>query len=290
MEHVSFVILHYVVYDYTLKCINSILNNIEYDNYSVIVIDNGSPDNSFTKIEQAYSQNKYVVCIKSEKNLGFARGNNLGYQYAKENLSSSFIVIANNDTIFEQGNFVNILINEYNKERYGILGPDIVRIDGYHQSPYRSEIINKNQVKRWTLNRKIWFFSLKLNKLISNGRESLVLQKIYNKKDNKNRLQIDHSRQQKHVVLQGACIIYSPLFIKIFDYGFYPETFMYCEEDIIAYLCEKKGLSTMYTPSLKILHAESASTSANTTCRIDKELFVTKNILKSLKILRKLMN
>ena len=34
MEHVSFVILHYVVYDYTIKCINSILNNIEYDNYT----------------------------------------------------------------------------------------------------------------------------------------------------------------------------------------------------------------------------------------------------------------
>ena len=65
---------------------------------------------------------------------------------------------------------------------------------------------------------------------------------------------------------------------------------MYCEEDIIAYLCEKNGLVTMYTPSLKIIHAESASTSANTACKIDKELFVTKNILKSLKILSKLMD
>lgn len=290
MEHVSFVVLHYVVYDYTIKCINSILNNIEYDNYSVIVIDNGSPDDSFKKVEQVFSNNECVICIKSEKNLGFAKGNNIGYQYAKNNLKSSFIIIANNDTIFEQKSFVNILKKEYEHEQYGILGPDIVRIDGYHQSPYRSRIININEVKRWIFNRNIWYICLRLNKLISNDNESLFLQRVYNKKDKKNRSDINHSQRQKHVVLQGACIIYSPLYINIFDYGFYPETFMYCEEDIIAYLCEKKGLMTVYSPSLKIIHAESASTSANTACKIDKELFVTKNILKSLKILRKLMN
>ncbi|WP_044296686.1 glycosyltransferase [Robinsoniella peoriensis] len=290
MEHVSFVILHYVVYDYTIKCINSILNNIEYDKYTIIVIDNGSPDDSFKEVEQLYANNKTVICIKSEKNLGFAKGNNLGYKYAKNNLRSSFIIIANNDTIFEQPDFVNILKKEYAQEQYGLLGPDIVRIDGYHQSPYRPEIISKDQVKRWVLNRNIWYVCLKVNKFFSKGNNSPVLQKIYNKRDKKNRAVINHSQRQKHVVLQGACVIYSPLFIKRFDYGFYPETFMYCEEDIIAYLCEKNGLVTMYTPSLKIIHAESASTSANTACKIDKELFVTKNILKSLKILSKLMD
>ena len=40
--------------------------------------------------------------IASEKNLGFARGNNLGIRYARSHFEPDFIVAANSDIIFEQ--------------------------------------------------------------------------------------------------------------------------------------------------------------------------------------------
>ena len=46
MEHVSFVILNYCSGDLTIQCISSIRKNIGYSNYSIVVVDNGSPDKS----------------------------------------------------------------------------------------------------------------------------------------------------------------------------------------------------------------------------------------------------
>jgi GT2 family glycosyltransferase len=64
---------------------------------------------------------------------------------------------------------------------------------------------------------------------------------------------------------------------------------MYCEEDILAYLCYKKGWKILYSPSMAICHAECASTKEVYNTSIDKEIFQSSNIVKSLKILLKLM-
>ena len=44
MDKVCFVILHFLTIEDTLKCINSICENIRYKNYHIVVVDNGSPN------------------------------------------------------------------------------------------------------------------------------------------------------------------------------------------------------------------------------------------------------
>ena len=80
---VVFVILNYnSIYD-TEEAIEYISANVDTDNYGVVIVDNASPNGDGEELKQYYSDNTNVVVIQSEENLGFARGNNLGFAYAK---------------------------------------------------------------------------------------------------------------------------------------------------------------------------------------------------------------
>ena len=79
----SFVILHYISITDTIECIESILKNINYLKYYIIVVDNGSKNNSGNILKEKYKNNSNVKVILNENNLGFARGNNVGYKLAK---------------------------------------------------------------------------------------------------------------------------------------------------------------------------------------------------------------
>ncbi len=61
----------------------------------VIIIDNGSQDGTIELVENKFSR---VQLIKSEKNLGFAAANNIGFDLAIAN-SSTFVFLLNQDTI-----------------------------------------------------------------------------------------------------------------------------------------------------------------------------------------------
>jgi GT2 family glycosyltransferase len=124
---VSIVILNWNGWKDTLECLES-LCRISYNNYSVIVVDNGSTDDSFSKIiefaerglshhrisldiivideEEAKfgrgskhpASDKEFILIKNHKNYGFAGGNNVGISYALKSLNPKYILLLNNDT------------------------------------------------------------------------------------------------------------------------------------------------------------------------------------------------
>ena len=121
----TFVILHYLTTEDTVECIDSIIKNIKYDNYNIIVVDNGSYNNSGEKLKRIYESNKSIKIILNKNNLGFAKGNNLGFNYAKYELNSDFVALINNDTIINQYDFITNIIKSYNKYNFDILGPDI---------------------------------------------------------------------------------------------------------------------------------------------------------------------
>jgi GT2 family glycosyltransferase len=77
----------------TLACLAS-LQNLQYPNHSIIVVDNASTDSSIQRIQEAYPE---IEFIQSNTNLGFAGGNNIGIQRALE-LNADYIWLLNNDT------------------------------------------------------------------------------------------------------------------------------------------------------------------------------------------------
>lgn len=102
---VSIIILNYNSWEDTIECIESI-KDITYPNYSIIIVDNKSCDDSVINLKERFPSLKI---IESNKNLGYASGNNIGIEYALKD-NSEYICILNNDAIVDK-NFLEPLIN-----------------------------------------------------------------------------------------------------------------------------------------------------------------------------------
>ena len=91
MKLVSIIIPHYNGKELLYNCINSIYQNIQIENFEIIVVDNGSTDDSVQNIKQLFSD---IVIITNETNVGYSGGCNIGAQNAK----GKYLLFLNNDT------------------------------------------------------------------------------------------------------------------------------------------------------------------------------------------------
>lgn len=275
--HISFVILHYLTEKDTIECVESIKDNISYPDFSIIIIDNGSPNCSGEILENKYKNINNISVLKSTENLGFAKGNNIGYEFAKKNKNADFIIMVNNDTLIKQRDFCEKMISEYKKTNFDVAGPDIISlIDGGHQNPvYCNEISIYYVTARIKKLKLLLFFSyLYLDNYIQKLKCAI-------KKEGEN---LNFKEYQLH----GSCLIFSPNYIKNYD-GLYSETFMYCEEEILKYISIRDNLKMEYLPSIRIYHKEDSSTNAQYKKGIEKRRFYYKNAINSYKKLQCLM-
>lgn len=93
-NRVVVVILNWNGLEDTLECLSSLFQQ-DYHNYEVVVVDNGSTDNSVATITAQYPA---LTILQTGKNLGYAGGNNVGIEWAI-NQDVDFILLLNNDTI-----------------------------------------------------------------------------------------------------------------------------------------------------------------------------------------------
>jgi GT2 family glycosyltransferase len=116
----------------TLECLRSVFA-VEYSNFDIFVVDNGSTDNSVEVIRQHYPS---LRIIQTGRNLGYAGGNNLGIKEALNN-GAEFVLLLNNDTTVDPGLVKNFVAAAKKKPKAGIFGAKIY----FHSEP-----------------NKIWFF------------------------------------------------------------------------------------------------------------------------------------
>lgn len=118
---VSILTVQYQQLEMTLQFLESI-SQIEYDNYEVIVVDNGSDFDAEKELHSKYPDVK-VICSKS--NLGFAGGNNLGLAHCH----GEYVLFINNDTEVEP-DFLNHLIHLGNAvPNLGMISPRLQYYD-----------------------------------------------------------------------------------------------------------------------------------------------------------------
>jgi len=283
---VCFVILHYIAADETIKCVDSILQNVNGEK-KIIVVDNSSPNDSYKEIRNKYSDCECVDVIKTDSNIGFAKGNNFGYEYTVSKYSPDFIVVMNNDMEIEQSDFIDKIIESYEKNKFHIMGPDIYSTKKkYHQNPQTRKILGYDELKK--LHR-----DLKL-------KEKLLFM-VYLKallKGNKNSQDVEEDRSslpfvdtvKNGVLLHGSCYVFSKKYIDINSKEcFYPETFMYMEAEILYYLAIKNKYDMIYDPSVRLLHHEDASTNATFKKSYKKSVFSIKCLRQSTKAFLDLM-
>lgn len=110
---ISIIILNYNEPKYTYNCINSIFKNTDYKNFEIILLDNGSSEESYKKLLTMLKSFSSLKIIRSKINLGFSAGCNLALRYAK----GEYIVLLSNDTLVTKNwlkKLYNRLITEKN--------------------------------------------------------------------------------------------------------------------------------------------------------------------------------
>ena len=102
----------------TLACLES-LREVNYPSFHVIVVDNGSTDDSREQIAAAFPA---VEILATEANLGYAEGNNAGLRRALQH-PVKYLCVLNNDTIVAP-DFLAALVDEAESAAdIGMVGP-----------------------------------------------------------------------------------------------------------------------------------------------------------------------
>jgi GT2 family glycosyltransferase len=131
---VYILLLNYRGASHTLACLDS-LRQLAYLNFRIIVIDNASPDDSLTQLQdRLHAHPGEFQLIESKENLGYSGGNNLGIQAAmKANPpeTDAYIWLLNNDTTVDK-NALAQLVKEAQRTG-GLAGSLLLYPDGRYQ-------------------------------------------------------------------------------------------------------------------------------------------------------------
>lgn len=232
------VIINYNKYEKTIDCVNSIFETVKTE-YKIYLLDNASQNDSFEQLSKHYNSNDKIVLIKSSKNLGYARGNNLGIEYAKRD-GCDYILISNNDLIYQE-NAIDTLYSRITASEYFIVEPFLKNIDGSTQTAVMK---SRPSFKEYMQ------FSTYLHNFVSKKEK----RKYYSSLQPKEFGEVYWA--------SGACFIAD---LKQFEeIGFFdPYTFLYFEEYIISEKAKAKGLKIGFEPNAKVVHYHGASTGGN---------------------------
>ena len=206
----------------------------------VIVVDNASTQDEATELERRYPQ---IIVIRSDKNLGFAGGNNLGIQAAK----GKYLFFINNDTILRpQTSDLRLLIARLESSpKIGMASPKIRFTWGKQPIQYAGY----TPLSKITLR----------NKSIGFGEEDC------------GQYDIAHSTPYAH----GAAMIVKHEVIE--KAGMMPECyFLYYEELDWSMMIRHAKYEIWYDPSCTVFHKESQTTGQQSPI---KTYYITRNRL-----------
>lgn len=259
----GFVILNYNGKADTIRCVESLERVLKGGDYKIILVDNGSEDDSYSSFLDVYGENDRIVLLKNSENLGFSKGMNVGFKYAKEILKCDFISLINNDVEMLSTDFMNVCEADYSRYKFAVLGPQIIPNDANSKriNPLYSDMRSPKEeyvyLRSGRMHREIkyWCAVMGLYSLY------MYLKKI------KDKLNVDKFRIDQEVSIQnvneviegvalhGSFLTFSPEYIQKYE-GLEEVTFLYGEEWLLYNRCSFNGLKMIFDPSIKIIHYE----------------------------------
>jgi GT2 family glycosyltransferase len=145
------VVLHWKELELTRRCLKT-LQELDYPNYTIVVVDNNSDDGSLECIRGEFPA---IPTLGLSANVGFAGGVNAGIRYARAG-GADYIVLLNNDTEMPAGLLRNLVEHAEAMPRLGILTPKVVWQDeprrlyglGGRRLPFRVKLRGMGQWDR----------------------------------------------------------------------------------------------------------------------------------------------
>ena len=277
------IILNYIAWEETIDCVNSFLRQKNDHNIYIVVVDNGSPNESVLKLREAFINEPMVDVLCLNENSGFARGNNAGFRYLREKIDCDFFVFSNSDIIID-GDVFSWIENEFELSHFNLLGPDIFAIKMQkHQNPLRSYTENRLVIELKILKKRI---EILLNYILLKTGVKYNKRKI---KQEQNR-NVERAKRIENVTLHGSFIIAHKSFFDYYDELFDDRTFLYMEEHILFQRCKRKALKTLVSFGFQVTHLQAASTNKITKSIYARRIARMRNEIDSVKIYKKVLS
>lgn len=226
---VTIILVNYNGYLDTIECIKS-LNQLKYRSYNVIIVDNGSTNDSYSILKEYISNNgnDSFRVVKSSDNLGFSGGNNIAIEIAqKEN--ADYVLLLNNDTIVTP-DFLSILMDNASDDC--LIAPRIMY---------------------WKSKNTVWYGGGKLSEFLGRAWHDRI-NKTYDS-------DIDDSIKEVSFIT-GCCMLVPMKVIE--KIGMLEDKFfLYYEDTEYCWRAKKNGYGLKYVGNSVIYHNVSSSTGHN---------------------------
>ena len=146
---VTVLILSYDGKDLLDDAVSSYLDN-DYENFEVVVVDNGSTDQTKEYVNENWPN---VDVYRTEKNLGYSGGFNFGLDYAFNQLKSDYVLITNNDVKADKQVVSALVSTAMKDETIGFVTgkvfyfeqPNLFQTVGYIENPSTGEVKHRGQ-------------------------------------------------------------------------------------------------------------------------------------------------
>ncbi|MDF2800635.1 MAG: glycosyltransferase [Anaerocolumna sp.] len=251
----AIVILNYMNYEDSLTCINCALRQ-KGEGYEIIVVDNGSENNSYDILMSEYYRIPNITLLRLEKNLGFAGGNNYGINYARKNFRADYIFVCNSDVTFTEDLFESTLALQI--KGVGAISPPVFN----NEEKPQPISITTNHIYLKIISTIIQMLINWLTYLPGIERLFKVYhsrKKVLPKKNKEEDYTKDINWNPNKFNLQGCAFFLTPEFFKYYE-QLYPRTFLYWEEiNLIVYL-SKAHLQAVIKDLPAVIHKGKKST------------------------------
>lgn len=238
---VSAIIVNYNAGALLADCIARLLHQVD----EVIVVDNGSTDDSIILLERVLANTNSINIIRNNKNLGFSAGCNIGI----ENSFYSYLLFINPDCLVANGAVQGLLAELASDQEIGMAGGLLLNEDGSEQAGGRRAIPTpwRSFVRAFGLSR----FA---------GRWPRIFYDFHLHEQPIPDSPIDVE------AVSGACMLVKRQ--SVADVGYWDEGyFLHCEDLDWCMRFRQKGWRVIFVPEARIFHLHGV-------CSRDRKIFV----------------
>ena len=199
----------------------------------IIVVDNGSIDNSMEDIENLAVAEPRLICIRNNENMGFAKACNTGIAAAE---GSDYLLLFNPDCLADQDALGKLLYGIESIPQSGMAGPLLLNADGTEQAGGRRSI----PTPRRSFNRA--FGLSRLGKLFPRMFSDFLLHEQ----------PLPESPMEMEAI-SGSCMLVKRealLDVGLLDEGY----FLHCEDLDWCMRFREKGWKIIFVPDARVIH------------------------------------